>query len=182
MIHSSPSSVHHTARTLWLTGLSASGKTTLANAVAQRLTDRGIVCKVLDGDELRNGLCAGLGYSREDRRENIRRAAEACRLLNSVGVVVIAALISPYREDRESARQIIGLSAFREIWIAAPLSVCEDRDPKGLYRKARSGEIRGFTGVDDPYEVPIDPYLALDTHRLGVVECVINLESIIYQE
>ena len=182
MIHSSYIAASHSAPTLWLTGLSASGKTTLAEGVAQRLADRGEACKVIDGDELRNGLCAGLGYSREDRRENIRRAAEVCRLLNSAGVIVIAALISPYREDRDMARQIIGPSAFREIWISTALDVCEGRDPKGLYCKARSGAIRGFTGIDDPYEVPLEPHLTLDTHRYSVAECVIHLEAMINQE
>ncbi len=145
------------ALTLWLTGLSASGKSTLARAVAEALRQKGGACRILDGDELRRGLCSDLGYSRATRRENVRRVAEACRLLNQAGIPVVVALISPYRDDRQMARGIIGAETFREVWIAAPLEVCERRDPKGLYRRARTGELPGFTGIDDPSEAPASP-------------------------
>lgn len=162
--------------TLWLTGLPASGKSTLAVGVAAALERVGLPYKIIDGDELRRGLCSDLGYSREDRRENIRRAAEVCRLLNSAGVLAIAALISPYRADREAARRIIGQEAFREVWLNAPLAICEQRDPKGLYRKARTGELNDFTGVSAPYEPPESPHLTLETDRLDVDECVICVQ------
>ena len=167
--------------TLWLTGLSASGKSTLALAAAELLVVRGIACKVIDGDELRRGPCADLGYSRADRRENIRRAAQLCRQFNAGGTVAIAALISPYREDREAARQIVGSAAFHEIYLATPLAICESRDPKGLYRRARTGEIVEFTGVSDPYEAPLAPHLILDTHLLGVAECVARIKNLLNQ-
>lgn len=169
------------AITLWLTGLSASGKSTLALAAADLMAARRIACKVVDGDELRRGPCADLGYSRADRRENIRRAAQLCRQLNAAGTVAIAALISPYREDREAARQIVGSAAFHEIYLATPLAICESRDPKGLYRRARAGDISGFTGVSDPYEVPLAPQLTLDTHLLSVAECVARIENLLNQ-
>ncbi len=158
--------------TFWLTGLSASGKSTLATGLADVLNRNGHPVKIIDGDELRQGLCSDLGYSREDRRENIRRAAEVCRLLNSTGVIAIAALISPYREDRETARRIIGEHAFLEVWLAASLAACEARDPKGLYRRARSGELIEFTGISDPYEEPEAPHLRLETHRLDIPTCI----------
>lgn len=164
--------------TLWLTGLSGAGKSTVAQAMAGALLARGVPCKILDGDELRQGLCSDLGFGREDRAENIRRAAQVCAMLNSAGVVAIAALISPYREDRARARQIIGNTAFREVWLSTPLAECERRDPKGLYRKARCGELPAFTGVTDPYEVPHRPDLALDTQVLTVSECINKLGSL----
>lgn len=182
MMNLSDALISGSALTLWLTGLSASGKSTLAQGLAERLLSRGLHCKVIDGDELRRGLCADLGFSRADRRENIRRVAEICRILNSAGVIAIAALISPYRDDRELARKIVGDAAFREVWIAASLEACEARDPKGLYRKARAGKIATFTGISDPYEPPLVPHLALDTHQLTVPECVARLDALLYQE
>lgn len=162
-------------KTIWFTGLSASGKSTLALALSDALAAQGRACKIIDGDELRRGLCADLGYSRADRQENIRRAAEVCRILNTAGVTAIAALISPYREDRAMARRIVGDAAFIEVHLAAPLAICEARDPRGLYRKARTGEIPEFTGVSDPYEAPETPALRLETHRLDVTACVAQL-------
>jgi adenylylsulfate kinase len=167
------------SRTIWLTGFSASGKSTLAQAVRTTLVDSRQICKIIDGDELRRGLCFNLGYSRPDRRENVRRAAEACRLLNEAGVTVIAALVSPYRDDREMARQIIGQDAFFEVWLSTPIDVCEQRDPKGLYQQARAGQIKCFTGISDPYEPPISPHLELDTHRLNTVECMARIEALL---
>jgi len=158
--------------TLWLTGLSASGKTTLAHALAESLAAEGLACRVLDGDTVRQQLCHDLGFSREDRSENVRRVAQWCRQINEDGIWAIAALISPYRDDRERARWIVGESHFCEIYLATPLSVCEARDPKGLYRKARAGSIANLTGVDDPYEPPLKPDLQFDTGRQSLAECV----------
>ena len=167
------------AITIWLTGLSGSGKSTLAQAVAEILGNRGLPCSVIDGDELRRGLCADLGYSRADRRENIRRAANACKMLNAAGVTVVAALISPYRDDRAMARTIIGPAAFLDVYLDTSLQVCEQRDPKGLYRRARAGAIQQFTGISDPYEPPHDPCLRLDTSSCSVVECLALIEALV---
>ena len=161
--------------TVWLTGLSGAGKSTLAKALASALRQKGQPCHIVDGDELRSGLCSDLGFGREDRAENIRRAAEVCRILNASEVVAIAALISPYQSDREMARRIVGPASFHEVWLSTPLAVCEQRDPKGLYLKARRGEIARFTGVSDPYEVPQAPSLVLDTGSVSLQECVARL-------
>ncbi|MBV8048074.1 MAG: adenylyl-sulfate kinase [Paludibacterium sp.] len=158
-------------KTLWLTGLSAAGKTTLAHALCAQWQADGVVCHLLDGDEVRRELCADLGFSRADRCENIRRVAERCRELNAEGLWVAAALISPYIADRHMAREIIGPDRFVEIYMSTSLAVCEARDPKGLYRKARAGEIPAFTGVSDPYEAPLAPDLCLDTARHSVEAC-----------
>lgn len=149
--------------TLWLTGLSGSGKSTLACQLERRLVDMGRACCVLDGDNIRHRLNRDLGFSKEDRKENIRRIAEVSRLMNEAGLIVITAFISPYREDRAGARAIIGEGNFFEVFLNVPLEVCEQRDPKGLYKKARKGEVPQFTGVSDPYEVPDKPDLSLDT-------------------
>jgi adenylyl-sulfate kinase len=158
--------------TIWLTGLSGAGKTTLANALHEALATKGIAAHRIDGDILRTGLCSDLGFDKSSRTENIRRAAHVCHILNSAGIVVIAALISPYRSDREMARQIIDHEAYREVWVSTPLEVCEQRDPKGLYQKARRGELTNFTGVSDGYEIPDSPRLVLNTHDLSVAQCV----------
>lgn len=149
--------------TLWFTGLSGAGKSTLALAVRERLLEAGNVCFVLDGDVVRSGLNRDLGYSPADRKENIRRIAEVSRLFNEAGVVTIAALISPYREDREMARAIIGADRFVETHLAADLETCEHRDPKGLYARARKGLIPEFTGITAPYEPPLNPELSIPT-------------------
>ena len=127
---------------------------------------------MLDGDHIRLGLSRDLGFSAEDRRENIRRVAEVARLMNDAGLVVIASFISPYEEDRAMARQVIGKDAFLEIYLSAPLSVCEQRDPKGLYAKARDGQIKNFTGISAPYEEPVAPDLTLNTGQLSLDTCV----------
>ncbi len=158
--------------TLWLTGLSAAGKTTLAHALAQALTAAGAACRILDGDAVRQELSRDLGFSRADRSENIQRVADRCRQLNEAGSWAIAAVISPYREDRERARQTVGEPRFFEIHLATPLTVCERRDPKGLYRRARAGEIAHFTGISDVYEAPQHPDLRFDTGTQSVAECV----------
>jgi adenylyl-sulfate kinase len=165
--------------TVWLTGLSGSGKSTIAGALERRLVDAGHAAFVLDGDSLRLGLCRDLGFSPRDRAENIRRVAEVARLMNDAGVLVIGALISPYRKDRASAGEIIGPDRFLEVHVCTPLEVCERRDPKGMYRRARANRIAGFTGVGAPYEPPEQPDLALDTQHLSVEECVQRLVRLI---
>lgn len=159
-------------RTVWLTGLSGSGKSTISAALERRLIDAGHACFVLDGDNLRHGLNRNLGFTPEDRRENVRRTAEVARLMNDAGLIVIAALISPYEEDRAMARDIIGEERFFETYLAADVDACERRDRKGLYAKARRGEIAEFTGVSAPYEVPAGPAITLDTARDSVGHCV----------
>ena len=149
--------------TIWLTGLSGAGKSTLAFALERHLLGVGRACYVLDGDNVRHGLNRDLGFSAEHRTENIRRIAEVARLINDAGLIVISAFISPCRIDREMARQIIGEDRFIEVYVATPLASCEQRDVKGMYKKARVGEIPCFTGVSSPYEPPEDPPLVIDT-------------------
>jgi len=149
--------------TVWLTGLSASGKSTIARLLEKELVSQGRVCYILDGDNVRHGLNRDLGFSMEDRKENIRRIAEVAALMNEAGVIVVTAFISPYRQDRRDARDIIGDERFVEAFVNTPIEVCEARDPKGLYRKARAGEIRQFTGVSDVYEAPRNPEIELLT-------------------
>lgn len=160
---------------LWFTGLSGSGKSTVAIALERELHRRGLLCRILDGDNIRTGINAGLGFSADDRRENIRRIAEVARLFVDTGIITIAAFISPTEEMRALARDIIGEADFKEIYISTPLEECERRDVKGLYAKARRGEIRHFTGISAPFEPPASPALALDTSRLSPDECVARL-------
>lgn len=162
----------HLPCALWFTGLSGSGKSTIAVEVERALIDRGVHAYVLDGDNVRHGLNADLGFSDEDRRENIRRLGEVSRLFVEAGVVVITAFISPFREDRDRVRSQLGPNEFVEVYAKCPVEVCEKRDPKGLYAKARAGEITDFTGIDSPYEEPLNPELVLDTGALTIVECV----------
>ena len=157
----------HGGGVIWLTGLSAAGKSTLAMALEQRLLVMGYACYALDGDNIRKGLNANLGFSPEDRSENIRRVAEVAALFADAGLVCITALISPYLKDRQLARAIVQ-KGFHEVYVAAGLSVCESRDPKGLYRKARSGMLDNFTGISAPYEAPLDCELVLDTGRESI--------------
>lgn len=147
--------------TIWLTGLSAAGKSTLAFALERVLIESGHPCYVLDGDNVRHGLNSNLGFSAEDRSENIRRVAEVAKLMNDAGLIVITAFISPSRADRDNARAIIGEGVFQEVFVAAALEACEARDPKGLYKKARAGDILEFTGISSPYEPPLDPELLI---------------------
>ncbi|MEC5387815.1 adenylyl-sulfate kinase [Uliginosibacterium sp. H3] len=162
-------------RTIWLTGLSGAGKSTLASGLGQQLKEAGYACYVLDGDVLRNGLCRDLGFSAEDRSENIRRVAEVARLMNEAGIIVIAALISPYQADRLMARNIVGTERFIEAYISTPIAVCESRDPKGLYRRAHAGELQGFTGVSAPYEHPENPEVSINTALMPPAHCVAEL-------
>jgi adenylyl-sulfate kinase len=150
---------HLDGATVWFTGLSGSGKSTIANAVAERLLDDGRPAYVLDGDNLRHGLNADLGFSAADRAENVRRVGEVARLLADAGLVALAPVISPYREDRDRVRAIHEAAGLRfvEVFVDTPLELCEERDPKGLYAKARAGELTGMTGIDDPYEPPLRP-------------------------
>jgi bifunctional enzyme CysN/CysC len=152
-------------RCIWFTGLSGSGKSTLANALEQTLYEKGYHTVLLDGDNVRHGLCKDLGMSDEDRSENIRRVAEVAKLMTEAGLIVITAFISPFRQDRKAARALFAESDFIEVHVNAPLEVCEERDPKGLYKKARKGEIKDFTGIDSAYEVPVDPDLVLNTSQ-----------------
>ncbi|MGF1632313.1 MAG: adenylyl-sulfate kinase [Phycisphaerae bacterium] len=160
--------------TLWLTGLSGSGKSTVAVALERALLQRRVAAFRLDGDNVRHGLCADLGFGPEHRAENIRRVGEVCRLMAEASVVVIAAFVSPYRGDRDRVRQIHAAAGlpFFEVHVSTPIEVCRSRDPKGLYKKADAGEIADFTGVSAPYEPPDRPELVLPTHELGVEESV----------
>ncbi len=149
--------------TIWFTGLSGSGKSTVAIALEQLLAREGFLCRLLDGDNIRSGLNSNLGFSAEERRENIRRIAEVCRLFTDTGIVTMAAFVSPTNELRELARERIGAEDFFEVYISTPIEECERRDVKGLYAKARRGEIRDFTGISAPFEAPASPSLAIDT-------------------
>lgn len=168
----------HGSCVLWLTGLSGSGKSTIAVEVERILLSRGVHTYILDGDNVRHGLSADLGFSDEDRRENIRRIGEVTKLFVDAGMVVFTAFISPFREDRDRVRSLLGSGEFFEIYTKCSLELCEERDPKGLYTKARAGEITDFTGIDSPYEEPLNPELVLDTGELSVEECagkIVNL-------
>ena len=156
---------------LWLTGLSGSGKSTLAHEVANALHQRGRLTYVLDGDNIRHGLNNNLEFSPADREENIRRIGEVSKLFADSGVIVMTAFISPYRGDRDKARALVEDGRFIEVFVDCPLAVCEERDPKGLYKKARAGEIPEFTGISAPYEAPDHPELAINTAELTLEEC-----------
>ncbi len=160
---------HLSGATVWLTGLSGSGKSTLADAVAHRLLDEGRPAYVLDGDNVRHGLNADLGFSAADRAENVRRVGEVARLMADAGLVVLAPVISPYRADRDRVRAAHDAAGLRflEVFVDTPLELCEQRDPKGLYAKARAGELTGMTGIDDPYEPPLTPDLRIEPAPLA---------------
>lgn len=165
----------HHSFVLWFTGLSGSGKSTIANALAAELFSQNINTYVLDGDNIRHGLNKDLGFSDDDRKENIRRIAEVSKLFVDNGTIAITAFISPFREDRERARAILPQDEFIEVYIKCPLQACEERDPKGLYKKARNGEIPAFTGIDSPYEEPVNPELIIDTDGLSVQQSVAQI-------
>ncbi len=160
----------HKGAVLWFTGLSGSGKSTIANTVDHKLFEMGKHTFVLDGDNIRMGLNKNLGFSPEDRTENIRRIGEVSKLYTDAGILVMTAFISPYLEDRDQVREIMGEGEFIEVLVKASLETCEERDPKGLYKKARAGEIKGFTGIDAPYEEPAKPELVLDSDAKGIDE------------
>jgi len=170
--------LHQRGIMIWMTGLSGSGKSTVAIGVERELHNRGILCRILDGDNIRAGINSNLGFSEEDRRENIRRIAEIGKLFVDTGIVTIACFVSPTTELREMARKIIGEKDFREVYIATPLAECERRDVKGLYARARRGEVKDFTGISAPFEAPTNPDLSLDTSKMTLkeeVEAVIEL-------
>lgn len=158
---------NHKSGIIWLTGLSGSGKSTIANAAARELFEQGYQVTVLDGDNVRHGLNKDLGFSDDDRKENIRRIGEVAKLFVEQGTIVITAFISPFQEDRQIVRQLVEDGEFHEVFVKCDLNVCEERDPKGLYKKARNGEIPFFTGIDSPYEEPAAPELVLDTGELS---------------
>lgn len=153
--------------TVWMTGLSGSGKSTVASLVEKMLLERGRHAYRLDGDNVRHGLNSNLGFSAGDRAENIRRIGEVAKLFTDAGVIAITSFISPYRRDREAVRKMMGAGDFVEVYIKASLEAAERRDPKGLYKKARAGEIKGFTGIDDPYEEPESPEVVVETEKLS---------------
>jgi len=162
----------HRSAILWFTGLSGAGKSTLANAVNQALFERGLATYVLDGDNVRHGLCKDLGFSDADREENIRRIGEVAKLFLDSGVIVLTAFVSPFRADRDKARALVDDGDFIEVFCSADLGVCEERDTKGLYAKARAGEIKEFTGISSPYEAPESPELSVDTGAAALDACV----------
>lgn len=160
---------------VWFTGLSGSGKSTLAIALERELHRRGLLCRILDGDNIRSGINNNLGFTPEDRRENIRRIAEVSKLFVDTGIITLAAFISPNNELRQMAADIIGSGDFIEVYVSTPIEECERRDVKGLYAKARRGEIKDFTGISAPFEVPEHPAVSLDTSALSLEECVKRL-------
>jgi adenylylsulfate kinase len=165
----------HKGRTIWLTGLPASGKSTIAVELEKQLWDRGVRAFILDGDNVRHGLNKDLGFSPADRTENIRRIGEVAKLFTEAGMIAITAFISPYRADRDQVRAIMQPGDFMEVYVRCALDVCEKRDPKGLYKKARAGQIPEFTGVSAPYEAPLAPELVLPSDELGVDESVARI-------
>jgi len=165
----------HAGKVIWFTGLSGAGKTTLANALEVALYERGLRTYLLDGDNVRSGLNRDLGFSDADRVENIRRIAEVAHLMMDAGLIVITAFISPFARDREMARTLIGSENFFEIYVTAPLEVCEERDVKGLYKLARAGKIAQMTGIDSPYEAPLKPDYTAQTDQKSIVDIVCEL-------
>jgi len=160
---------------IWFTGLSGSGKSTIAYTLEHALVQRGHLAYVLDGDNIRHGLNKNLGFSAEDRTENIRRIGEVGKLYVDTGIITLTAFISPYLADRNIARETVGEGDFFEVFCDTPLAVCEKRDPKGLYKKARAGEIKGFTGIDDPYEAPEKPESVIDTSKVSPQDAAVML-------
>ncbi len=162
---------------LWFTGLSGSGKSTIASAVEQKLFESGLHTYLLDGDNVRHGLNVDLGFSDKDRIENIRRIGEISKLMIDAGLIVITAFISPFKEDRALGRSIVQDHEFREVYMNTPIEECERRDPKGLYKKARKGELKNFTGIDSEYEIPESPEIIIDTVSLNIEECADHVIS-----
>ena len=162
----------HGSLILWFTGLPSSGKSTIANELEKKLITMGTRTYILDGDNIRMGLCKDLGFSEEDRGENIRRIGEVSKLFVDAGCIVLSAFVSPYIKDRDGVRELVGDGEFIEVFVDAPLEVCEERDVKGLYKKAREGVIKGFTGIDDPYEAPLNAEITIDTSKRSLEEGV----------
>jgi adenylylsulfate kinase len=171
----------HGGAVVWLTGLSGSGKSTLASAVDQRLHKHGVRSYVLDGDNVRHGLCNDLGFSAQDRSENIRRVAEVARLFSDAGMLVLAAFISPFKQDRDKLRNLFEPGVFYEVHCNCPLDVCEQRDVKGLYKRARAGLLQEFTGVSSPYEEPLNPDCTIDTASLTLEQSVDHILDLLHE-
>jgi len=171
----------HRAAVVWFTGLSGSGKSTIAHGVEKRLFDMGCMAYVLDGDNVRHGLCADLGFAEEDRKENIRRIGETVNLFIDVGCIILTAFISPYREDREKVKNLVGGDRFIEILCDCTVEVCANRDTKGLYKKAMQGEISNFTGISAPYEVPKNPEMVVYTDKETVDESITRVLGMLRQ-
>ena len=165
----------------WFTGLSGSGKSTVSRVVEEKLAADGRLVYVLDGDNVRHGLCADLGFSDDDRKENIRRIGHVAALMADTGAIVLTAFISPFRSDRQQVRDVVGDHDFLEVFVDAPLDVCESRDPKGLYKKARAGQIPEFTGISSPYEPPESPAVHLKTGELSLDECAAAVQDMLKQ-
>ncbi len=162
----------HSSAIIWLTGLPASGKTTIAQELEKRLYEMGGHTYILDGDNVRHGLNKDLGFSKEERKENIRRIAEVAKLFCDAGIITICSFVSPYKEDRETAMNLVEESEFIEVFVKCPVEICIERDPKSMYKKALAGKMKSFTGVDDPYEVPESPDIVIETDRLTLNESV----------
>lgn len=171
----------HRGALLWFTGLSGAGKSTIANAVDHYLFSKNVHTYLLDGDNVRHGLNSNLGFSAEDRQENIRRIGEVSKLMVDAGLVVSSAFVSPYQRDRNAIRALFEQNEFVEVFVNASIATCEARDPKGLYEKARRGEIKNFTGIDDPYEAPINPEITLDSDNKGVEELAFQVTDYLTQ-
>jgi len=172
----------HAGGVVWLTGLSASGKSTLAMGLEEMLLELGYACYAIDGDNVRQGLSANLGFSPEDRVENMRRVGEVAALFADAGLICITALISPFRQDRSQARHAAQRTSFHEIFVAADIATCETRDPKGLYRKARAGRLPGFTGINAPYEAPDEPELLIESGKESVEVSLSKLVAYVVAE
>ncbi|MEK4228118.1 adenylyl-sulfate kinase [Solibacillus sp. FSL H8-0538] len=172
----------HSSFILWFTGLSASGKSSVANAFARTLFERGNQAFVLDGDNIRHGLNKDLGFDEESRKENIRRIGEVAKLFVESGQIVTTAFISPYQADRDTVRELVAEGEFLEIYVECSVEECERRDPKGLYKKARNGEIPNFTGISAPYEAPVNPEIVLNTVHHSIEECVAQLTAILTEK
>ena len=173
---------HHKAMILWFTGLSGAGKSTLAHAVEEQLHQQGCRTFVFDGDNVRHGLCSNLGFSDDDRKENIRRIGEMSKLFVEAGVIALTAFISPFREDRDRVRSLVPDGDFIEIYCKCSVATCEERDVKGLYKRARAGEIKEFTGISSPYEEPENPELVVDTERYSLDTCVQEVIAYLQQK
>lgn len=172
----------HDTCVVWFTGLSGSGKSTLAYALEEKLFNKGIQVFTLDGDGIRLGLNNNLGFDKNDRSENLRRIAEVSKLMNQAGIVVLAAFISPFQEDREMIRSIIGRDKFIEVYVSTPIEVCMERDPKGLYQKANNGLIQDFTGVNSPYETPKNPTIIMDSSKTSIEDLTKDLAQIVLKK
>ena len=174
--------LHQRGMMIWFTGLSGSGKSTIAIGVERELHQRGLLCRILDGDNIRSGINAGLGFSAEERRENIRRIAEVGKLFVDTGIITLAAFVSPTNEYRTMARDIIGAEDFFEVYVSTPLEECERRDVKGLYARARRGEVKDFTGISAPFEVPEHPALSIDTSKQPLEQSVKQVVDLVLSQ